>query len=241
VRKPHSNSPYDYGVSVCIPVYNEEGSIEEAIKSAAVTLQQTGVPGEIIVVDDCSMDRTGEILLRLKDIVPRLQIRRHEVNQGIAKTFEELYHWANMDLVFLNSADGQWSMDTLLNMFPLTNRYDLIVARRREKHYGPKRLLVSWLFNILPIVLFRTKTYDAGSVKLVRREIYDIPMKSNGVFAEAERIIRASRLGYRIGVVDVEHFPRKSGKATGAKFSLVIEGVIDLCRCWIDIVLLRRG
>ena len=33
---------------------------------------------------------------------------------------------------------------------------------------------------------------------------------------------------------------RTSGKATGAKFSLVMEALVDLFRCWIDIVLLRR-
>jgi hypothetical protein len=63
----------------------------------------------------------------------------------------------------------------------------------------------------------------AGSVKLVRRAIYDIPIISSGVFGEAERIIRARRRGFRIGVKEVEHFPRRSGKALGAS-------VIGACR-----------
>jgi glycosyltransferase involved in cell wall biosynthesis len=232
--------PYSHGVSICIPAYNEEHTIEEVIKTAAATLQQTELPGEILVLDDCSTDRTWQVLRGLKETVPTLQIRHHEVNQGIARTFGELYHWAKMELVFLNSADGQWKMETLLEMLPLTKRYDLIVARRKEKHYGLNRQIVSWLFNALPLLLFGAKTYDAGSIKLVRRKIYDIDIKSTGVFAEAERIIRASRLGHRIGFVEVDHSPRKSGKASGAKLSLVIEAVIDLCRCWVDIVLLRH-
>ena len=233
--------PYSQGISICIPAYNEEQTIEEATKTAVLTLQQTGLSGEILVLDDCSTDRTWQILRSFKDSVPQLQIRRHEINQGIAKTFGELYRWAKMDFVFLNSADGQWKMETLLEMLPLAKRYDLIVARRKEKHYRLNRRIVSWFFNVLPLVLFGTKTYDAGSVKLVRREIYDIEIKSTGVFAEAERIIRAGRLGYRVGFIEVDHFPRKSGKATGAKLSLVIEAIIDLCRCWFDIVLLRRA
>ena len=235
-----SRHRYTAGVSICIPAYNEEATIEEAIRSAAATLQRSGLAGEILVLDDRSADGTWEILQRLKDIVPKVQIRRHQVNQGIAKTFTELYHWASMDLVFLNSADGQWKMQILLEMLPLMKDADLVVARRKHKYHRLNRRIVSWFFNLLPLLMFRTKTYDAGSVKLVRREIYDIPIKSRGVFAEAERIIRASRLGCRVGFVDVEHFPRQSGKATGAKFSLVIEALVDLCRCWIDIVLLRR-
>jgi glycosyltransferase involved in cell wall biosynthesis len=235
-----SRHRYTAGVSMCIPAYNEEATIEEAIRSAAATLQRSGLAGEILVLDDCSADRTWAILQRLKGAVPNLQIRRHETNQGIAKTFTELYHWASMDLVFLNSADGQWNMNILIDMLPLMKDSDLVIARRKHKHYRLNRRIVSWLFNVLPTFLFGTKTYDAGSIKLVRHQIYDIPLKSHGVFAEAERIIRATRLGYRVGFVDVEHFPRKSGKATGAKFSLVIEALVDVCRCWIDIVLLRR-
>lgn len=235
-----SRHRYAAGVSICIPAYNEEATIEEAIRSAAATLQRSGLAGEILVLDDRSADRTWEILQRLKGSFPQLQIRRHQVNQGIAKTFTELYHWASMDLVFLNSADGQWKMQILLTMLPLMKDSDLVVARRKHKYYTLNRRLVSWLFNLLPLLMFHSKTYDAGSVKLVRREIYEIPITSTGVFAEAERIIRARRRGYRVASVDVDHFSRTSGKATGAKFSLVMEALVDLFRCWIDIVLLRR-
>ncbi len=235
-----SRHRYTAGVSICIPAYNEEATIEEAIRSAAATLQRSGLAGEILVLDDCSADRTWAILQRLKGAVPNLQIRRHETNQGIAKTFTELYRWANMDLVFLNSADGQWKMQILVEMLPLMKDADLVVARRKQKHYRLNRQLVSWFFNLLPLLMFHSKTYDAGSVKLVRREIYEIPITSTGVFAEAERIVRARRRGYRVASVDVDHFSRTSGKATGAKFSLVMEALVDLFRCWIDIVLLRR-
>src|SRR5205823_15031218 len=129
----NSQHRYRYGVSICIPAYNEEYTIEEVVKSASVTLDQTGLPGEILVLDDRSVDRTWEILQRLKGIFPQLQIRRHQVDQGIAKTFTELYHWASMDLVFLNSADGQWKMQILLTMLPLMKDSDLVVARRKQK------------------------------------------------------------------------------------------------------------
>ncbi len=174
-------------------------------------------------------------------MLPRLRLRRHATNQGIASTFAELYQWADKELVFLNSADGQWKMNTLLELLPLANQYEIIVARRPVKHYSSGRRLVSWLFNALPAILFATRTYDAGSVKLVQRGIYDIPIISRGVFGEAERIIRAQRRGFRIGVRDVEHFPRTSGKALGAKPFLVFEAMVDLLRCWLDIVILRRN
>ena len=60
-------------VSVIIPARNEEANIERAVRSIAA---QGGVPLEIIVVDDQSEDRTGEILTRLKAEIPSLRALR---------------------------------------------------------------------------------------------------------------------------------------------------------------------
>ncbi|MGH9856237.1 MAG: glycosyltransferase family 2 protein, partial [Acidobacteriota bacterium] len=234
------SSEYTTGITLCIPAFNEEITIEQVIMDADTALRQASLPGEILVIDDCSTDRTWDILCNIQKTLPLLQIRRHPENKGIALTFAELYQWAKKGLVFLNSADGQWKMGTVLELLPLAEQYDIIVALRREKHYGPGRQFVSWLFNVLPPIIFATPTYDAGSVKLVRREVYDIPIISSGVFGEAERIIRAQRRGFRIGVKEIEHFPRRSGKASGAKLSLIIEAALDMLRCWFDIVVLRR-
>jgi glycosyltransferase involved in cell wall biosynthesis len=228
------------GVTICIPAYNEETTIAHVVKDAGSVLEQIAIPGEILVIDDCSVDGTWNILCNIQKTLPALQIRRHAVNQGIAATFAELYQWASKALVFLNSADGQWKMAALLDLLPMAGEYDLIIARRRQKHYGLGRLLVSWLFNAVPVIFFATPTYDAGSVKLVRREIYDIPLISSGVFGEAERIIRARRRGFRVGVKEVEHFPRRAGTASGAKLSLILEGLLDFLKCWLDIVVLGR-
>lgn len=232
---------YEEGITLCVPAYNEEATIKQVVIEAATLLgQSSSLPSEILVIDDCSTDRTWEILCSLQQRLPNLQIRRHAVNQGIAVTFNELYRWAKKNLVFLNSADGQWKMSTVLDLLPLVDEYDIIVARRRDKHYGLSRRLISGLFNVLPQMLFATRTYDAGSVKLVKRSVYDIPIISSGVFGEAERMIRARRLGYRIGVKEVAHFPRRTGKASGAKPALILEAGQDLLKCWFDIVVLRR-
>ncbi len=231
---------YYPGISICIPAYNEEKTIEQAVYDAVKVLNKIGLPGEILVLDDGSTDKTWEILQKLKKDVPNIQTLRQEINLGIAATFNKLYQWGSRELVFLYPADAQWRINILLDMLSLLDRYDLIVARRKTKHYTFGRQLVSWMYNALPLILFGTRTYDAGSLKLVRREIYDIPVISSGVFVEAERIVRAKRLGYRIGAVDVDHFPRNYGKESGAKFSLVIQSLVDAVKCWIDISILRN-
>ena len=107
------------GITICIPAYNEEATIKQVVIDAELALKQASVPGEILVIDDGSADRTWEILCNIQKTVPILEIRRHNINRGIALTFTELYRWASKELVFLNSADGQWQMSTLLELLPM--------------------------------------------------------------------------------------------------------------------------
>ena len=88
------------------------------------------------------------------------------------------------------------------------------VAVRRITPCGEGR---SGTFNLLPLILFGVRTYDAGSIKLFRADVLAIPLISRSPFREAERIIRANRRGYRVGAIEVEHHDRRGGRATGVR------------------------
>jgi hypothetical protein len=119
-------------------------------------------------------------------------------------------------------------------MLPLTNEFDIIIAARKDKHYGPMRRFVSWAFNTIPWFLFGVKTYDAGAVKLVRREIIQrFTLVSRSPFSEAERLIRAARGGYRITTCPVDVSERRTGRARGVSLSALIEAGKDVCRVWL--------
>jgi len=160
-------------------------------------------------------------------------------NLGIRETFERLYSEASKEFVFLNSTDRQWPTRILFDMLPLTSEWDIVVASRKEKHYGAARRLVSWGFNVAPSILFGIRTYDAGAVKLVRREIIErFTLVSRSPFSEAERLIRASRAGYRVAQYPVTIEARHSGRANGVSLSSVVEALKDVGRVWLS---LRNG
>jgi glycosyltransferase involved in cell wall biosynthesis len=159
-------------------------------------------------------------------------VLHHQTNRGIMGACQTLYDNARGDYIFINGSDGQWRTAECLRMMELRDRYDLIVGRRRRKQYSWRRLAVSTAFNLLPALLFGVRTYDAGSIKLFRKEVLRIPVLSQGPFREAERIIRAHDQKFRVGVVDVDHFNRHGGKAGGARFGLIAQSVRDLARCW---------
>jgi glycosyltransferase involved in cell wall biosynthesis len=223
-------------VSVCFPAYNEAAQIREVVEEAAGLLRDAGLEHEILACDDGSADATGRILDELAAALPVLRVLHNERNRGMQYTFERLYREAAKEFVFLNAADRQWPTRCLFDLLPLAGEYDIVVAARRDKHYGVVRRIVSAGFNAIPRRLFGVETHDAGAVKLVRREIYErFPPVSRSPFAEAERMIRAARAGYRIAAVPVATAPRRAGRARGGDPRLVLASLADVWRVWRDL------
>ena len=221
-------------VSVCFPAYNEQETIESVLTDAHELLSTSGLDYEILVCDDGSLDNTARIAEEIAARLPRIRVLRNKKNLGIRATFERLYREASRELVFLNSTDRQWETSILFEILPLTGEFDIVIASRRDKHYGLARSFTSWVSNLIPPLLFGVKTYDAGAVKLVRREVIErFTLVSRSPFTEAERLIRAERAGYRIASHPVRVSERGSGKARGAKLSSVIEASKDVVRVWL--------
>ncbi len=220
-------------VSLCFPAYNEEETLEGVIRDAHQLMAGSGVVYEILICNDGSTDGTGRVADACERELPNLRVFHNQKNLGICRTFEFLYSRADKDFVFLNSTDGQWSTSIVLDMLRMTANWDVIIAGRKNKHYGPARSLISKAFNQIPVMLFQTRTYDAGAVKLVKREIITrFPLVSRSPFSEAERLIYAARAGYRITLLPVDTSPRETGQARGVKFGVVCGAILDVFRVW---------
>lgn len=223
-------------LSVVMPAYNEEHSIQSVIEEHLSVLAQIPEASawEIVCVDDASQDATAATLAQLRDRIPRLIVERHAVNQGIYGSFRDGYLRAQGRYIYATGSDGQWPAENLLLLFDALRRgADLVVGVRsnRQAVYTPARRVISFLFNYLSRLLFRVPVRDAGSVKLGIREIFTADLLSRSVFVEAERIIHAQRAGYKVEFVPIEFRPRLGGKATGARITNVLSASLDLLRC----------
>jgi glycosyltransferase involved in cell wall biosynthesis len=228
-------------LSLIMPVYNEEEALPGVLEEAAAVAAAAPFRMEIVVVDDASTDGSLALLRDWQARNPGLSVRilRHETNRGIAAACATLFAAARGEYVFLNGADGQCRAAEALRMMELRDRYDIIVGRRRDKHYTWRRALISGAFNVLPRLLFGVQTHDAGSIKLIRASLLRIELLSRSPFAEAERIIRASRRGFRVGAICVDNRPRRNGPGGGARWRLVGHSLGDALRCWWNIVVCR--
>jgi glycosyltransferase involved in cell wall biosynthesis len=223
-------------VSLCFPVYNEEQTIAGVLDETYKEIEAYGASYEIVVCIDGSTDLSPELIRDAAARIPKLRILKNDVRKGITYTFERLYQEGNGRFIFLNSADGQWPASIIGPMLDLSEDFDIVIASRKEKHYSPFRKFVSWMFNAIPEYLFKVRTYDAGAAKLMKKEIIErFPVISRSPFAEAERIIRAVRAGYKVAEYPVETLPRSHGKARGVSLSLVLQSARDALKLWVHL------
>src|SRR6185436_18715367 len=90
-------------VSLVIPMYNEELSIEHAIACAVEAL--AAFDYEIIIVDDASTDRSAEIVRAEIELNPRIRLLQHEVNRKLGGALKTGYGAATKEVVVYMDAD----------------------------------------------------------------------------------------------------------------------------------------
>jgi glycosyltransferase involved in cell wall biosynthesis len=193
--------------------YNEEAVIADTVRDCLEVLD--GIPGEhtVLVVDDGSTDRTGEILQGLRREDPRLTVLVHPENRGYARAQRWLISEAPGDVIVHLAADGEWRAREMLGMLDALNGgFDIVIGVRRRKHDTAYRRFVSGVYNALVVVLFGRNLRDIGSIRTARASIWKrLPARSDTASFMAEKLLLAAGNGARIGFVPVDHTPRTQG------------------------------
>src|SRR5690348_1895777 len=97
-------------ISAVLPAFNEEAIIERTVRHVAGVLAGLAPEYEVIVANDGSRDRTGEILAHLqqRDASLNLRIVTHATNRGYGAALASGFDAARKDLVFLTDGDKQF-------------------------------------------------------------------------------------------------------------------------------------
>ena len=225
-------------LSVFFPSYNEEANIEKTLMMAREVLLDTASEWEIIVVNDGSRDRTGEIAERLSKSDKRIRVVTHSPNRGYGAAFKSGFYSARFPWIAFTDADGQFDFSEITKLIAKQKetKADLVIGYYLKRQVSLLRKLNSFLWQLVVFLLFglKVKDIDCG-FKLVSKKVIDkIPKleSERGPFISSEFLIKAKKSGFKIVEVGVHHYPRKAGTATGAQLRVIIHGFIDLFRLW---------
>lgn len=201
-------------LSVVIPVYNEEESIEPLIQETRSVLQPLAKEYEMILVDDGSTDGTYPILLRLREIEPRIRVVRLKRNFGQTAAIAAGLAYAKGAVIVAMDGDGQNDPNDIPTLLgKLEEGFDLVSGWRfpRQDPFLSRRL-PSHIANALISWMTRVKLHDYGcTLKAIRREV----AKDLKLYGEMHRFIpaMAHERGARIAELKVHHRPRRWGKS----------------------------
>lgn len=221
-------------LSVVLPAFNEEANIEQVVRDCVAYLDGRIPDYELLVVNDGSRDRTGEILNRLAGEIPRLRPLHHPQNRGYGAALRTGFDAAAKRFVFYMDGDGQFDIRDLDVILPLATDDEHIVTGFRIERRDPfiRRLNAKLFGGWLVRVMLNVRVRDLNcAFKLIPKKVLDsITLESTGALINAELYGRAVRHGFGIKEVGVHHYPRSAGVQTGAHISVIFRAFYDLFR-----------
>ena len=219
-----ATAPY---LSVVVPAYNEEKTLGTVIRK----LVQLPHLREVVIVDDCSKDRTSEIARQLAAEHPPVKVVRHEVNSGKTEALKTGFQHTTGDIVIVQDADLEYDPTEIPNLIqPIVEGYADVVygsrfmVRRASRvlyfyHYLANRSLtfVSNLFTNINLTDVETG-YKALRGEIIRNMI----ITSEGFGFEIEVTAKVAKLRCSIYETPISYHGRtyEEGKKIG-----VLDGV----------------
>jgi glycosyltransferase involved in cell wall biosynthesis len=214
-------------ISIIIPLYNEETLIvsvlEELLRVKFPSfINQT----EIVIVDDCSKDKSAAVVEAYIAGKPGMKLIRHETNKGKGAAVKSGVRNSQFENILIQDADLELTPVDIPTL--LTAMYELKVPFVNGSRYLPgvirtaaayRRYALNKIFTRVTAILINTYLTDmACGYKLFTRELYEkLDLRENRFGFEAELIIKCGRLRKNwMAEVPVHYAPRNLGQ--GKKF-----------------------
>jgi len=221
-----------FSLSIVLPAHNEEENAEKAVEEVYDVAQELGVDYEIILVNDGSTDRTGEIGRELEQRVPGFRLVEHYPNRGYGGALKAGFAAASKELIAFFPADKQFVFAEIERLLERLDEADIVSGYRADRQDPFLRRLNAFGWNTLIRLLFGylCRDIDCG-FKLFRREILErVNIVSDGAMIDTELLAGAKARGYRIAEAPVTHLPRTAGEATGANPLVILKAFRDLVK-----------
>ncbi|MGD0734830.1 MAG: glycosyltransferase family 2 protein [Terracidiphilus sp.] len=218
-----SNEEIEPCLTVVMPVYNEAATIVEIVN---VVLTQRPVQ-QLVIVDDCSRDDTWNLAQQLALTDSRIQLVRHEINQGKGAALRTGIAHATSDLVVIQDADLEYAPAEYYRLiWPILHGHaDVVYGSRFQAGTDPRRVLFYWhsvgnkfLTTFSNMATNLNLTDMETCYKMFRREVIQkIRIEENRFGFEPEITAKIAKARVRLYEVGISYAGRtyEEGKKIG--------------------------
>lgn len=214
-------------LSLVIPCYNEETTLEHCLERVLALKSET-LRLEIIIVDDCSKDRSLEVAQSLAQKHSEVRVCHHEVNRGKGAALRTGFAQATGDFVGIQDADLEYEpLEYRKLLAPLQRGEADVVFGSRYLRPESRRALYfwhSWMNKSLTFLSNMMTNLDISDMetcyKLFRREIIQaMELKEDRFGIEPEMVSKIAQMHCRVWECAISYQPRtyEEGKKIGWK------------------------
>ena len=218
-------------LSIVIPIFNEEKTIRQLLQRVSRVELSQNITKEIIVIDDCSQDKTTQIISVIKDI--KFKYIRHENNLGKGASVRDGVKMAKGKFIIIQDADLEYDPSDYNKLLEpiLVKGAGVVYGTRltdyplklwgKEKTVLPLHLLANKFLTFLTNLLYGSHLTDMETCyKMFKKDILkNIFIKSNRFDFEPEITAKILKLKIPILEIPIKVKPRtyKEGKKIGWK------------------------
>ena len=217
-------------ISVAIPLYNEEESLQELEAWIRKVMQENGFSYEIIMVDDGSKDDSWKIVEKLSRLNPNVVGIKFRRNYGKSAALNTAFQASRGQVLITMDADLQDSPDEIPELYRMIREegYDMVSGWKKKRFDPLSKTIPTKLYNAVLRAMSGIKLHDFNcGLKAYKRAV----VKNVEVYGEMHRYIPviAKWSGFpNIGEKVVQHQARKYGVTKFGGLQRFINGPLDM-------------
>ncbi len=235
--------PAVHSVSGVLPCFNDAATIGSMVQRLHAALARSGLPFEIVVVDDGSTDGSDEVLTQLETAVAELRVVRHSRNRGYGAALRSGFGAARFEWVFYTDGDGQYDADEVTTLLALAAEdVDWVQGWKVTRQDAWFRKVIGEAYHRLVRLLFRVGITDTDcDFRLIRRDLLErLQLGSSSGAVCAEMVYKGRIAGARIVETPVHHYARPVGRSQFFRIPHIARTVWELLVLWWRVVVLRQ-
>lgn len=257
---------FDGSVSMLCWAFNEEILMKGFLERAQALMSSCVRDYEILVIDDCSTDRTNKIVKEAMAANPRIRLIRNEMNRNVGYCLKLAVKSAAKEYLFWQTVDWSYDITNLRSFLELLKAHDVVAGVRRApvkckvgalkpllgvfRLFGVQHItkrsdtigkaVVSVINYLLIRLLYQVPLSDFQNVVFYRSSlVQSLQLESNSAFSNPEILIKSYWAGASIAEVPISFIPRQAGEAKGTKLAAVKAAIKDVFGFWWRWVVLR--